>query len=68
MQITRNSTETGRGPSDSDWFSGTVYIDGIAVQSNRSRISASSVHFTPGVRAVALMPSNSYGAGRSTMS
>jgi quercetin dioxygenase-like cupin family protein len=47
-QITRNSTETGRGPSD--WFTGTVYIDAIAAPSNDSRISASSVRFTPGAR------------------
>jgi hypothetical protein len=48
MQITRNSTEAGRGPSD--WFTGTVYIDAIAAPSNGSRISSSSVHFTPGAR------------------
>jgi quercetin dioxygenase-like cupin family protein len=48
MQITRNSTETGRGPSD--WFTGTVYIDAIAAPSHGSRVSSSSVHLTPGVR------------------
>ncbi len=48
MQITRNGTETGPGPSD--WFTGTVYIDAIAAPTNGSRISASSVHFTPGAR------------------
>jgi len=48
MQITRNSIDTGRGPSD--WFTGTVYIDPIATPTNGSRISASSVHFTPGAR------------------
>ena len=48
MQITRNSIETGRGPSD--WFTGAVYIDAVAAPSNGSRISASSVHFTPGAR------------------
>jgi quercetin dioxygenase-like cupin family protein len=48
MQITRNSTETARGPNE--WFTGTVYIDAIAAPSNGSRISASSVHFTPGAR------------------
>ena len=48
MQITRNSTATGRGPSD--WFTGDVYIDAVAAPSNGSRLSASSVHFTPGAR------------------
>ena len=48
MQITRNSTETAAGPSE--WFTGSVYIDVIAAPSNGSRISASSVHFTPGAR------------------
>ena len=48
MQITRNSLETGRGPSD--WFTGAVYIDTVAAPSEASRVSASSVHFTPGAR------------------
>lgn len=48
MQITRNVLETGVGPED--WFTGTVYIDAIATPSERSRLNASSVHFTPGAR------------------
>jgi quercetin dioxygenase-like cupin family protein len=48
MQITRSSIDTAAGPSD--WFTGAVYIDAIAAPSNGSRISASSVHFTPGAR------------------
>jgi quercetin dioxygenase-like cupin family protein len=48
MQVTRNSLETGRGPSD--WFTGAVYIDTVAAPSNASRLNASSVHFTPGAR------------------
>jgi len=48
MQITRNGVQTAPGPSD--WFTGTVYIDAIAVPSDASRINASSVHFTPGAR------------------
>ena len=48
MQITRNSIESGRGPSD--WFTGAVYVDAVAAPSNGSRLSASSVHFTPGAR------------------
>ena len=48
MQITRNTLETARGPSD--WFTGAVYIDTVAAPSNASRLNASSVHFTPGAR------------------
>jgi quercetin dioxygenase-like cupin family protein len=48
MQLTRNSTETAAGPSD--WFTGAVYIDAVAAPSGASRVSASSVHFTPGAR------------------
>jgi quercetin dioxygenase-like cupin family protein len=48
MKITRSNTETGQGPSD--WFTGAVYIDAVAAPSNGSRITASSVHFTPGAR------------------
>jgi quercetin dioxygenase-like cupin family protein len=48
MQITRNSLETAAGPSD--WFTGAVYIDTVAAPSDRSQLSASSVHFTPGAR------------------
>ena len=48
MQITRSSVETMPGPSD--WFTGAVYIDAVAAPTNGSRLSASSVHFTPGAR------------------
>jgi len=48
MQITRNALDTGVGPGD--WFTGTVHIDVVATPSERSRLSASSVHFTPGAR------------------
>jgi quercetin dioxygenase-like cupin family protein len=48
MQITRNTIETRRGPSE--WFTGAVYIDIVAEPSGGSRLSASSVHFTPGAR------------------
>ena len=48
MQITRNSIETVAGPSE--WFTGAVYIDAVAAPSNGSRLTASSVHFTPGAR------------------
>ena len=48
MQITRNEIETRTGPSE--WFTGAVYIDAVAAPGNGSRLSASSVHFTPGAR------------------
>ena len=48
MEITRNSLTTNAGPSD--WFTGSVFIDAIAAPSGQSRVSASSVHFTPGAR------------------
>ena len=48
MEVTRNSLETAAGPSD--WFTGAVYLDTVAAPSNGSRLSASSVHFTPGAR------------------
>jgi len=48
VQITRNSSETTPGPGD--WFTGSVFIDAVAAPSDASRLSASSVHFTPGAR------------------
>jgi quercetin dioxygenase-like cupin family protein len=48
MHVTKNSIETNRGPSD--WFTGAVYVDTVATPSADSRLSASSVHFTPGAR------------------
>jgi quercetin dioxygenase-like cupin family protein len=44
----RSSSETAPGPSD--WFTGAVYIDAVAAPSDGSRVSASSVHFSPGAR------------------
>src|SRR4051794_26887745 len=48
MQVTRNSLETAAGPAE--WFSGSVHIDSVAAPTGESRVSASSVHFTPGAR------------------
>jgi quercetin dioxygenase-like cupin family protein len=48
MQITRNDVDTTAGPSE--WFTGTVYLDAVATPSGGARLSASSVHFTPGAR------------------
>jgi quercetin dioxygenase-like cupin family protein len=48
MQITRNSVATNAGPSE--WFTGAVYVDTVAAPSSGSRLSASSVRFTPAAR------------------
>jgi quercetin dioxygenase-like cupin family protein len=48
MNITRNTRSTNTGPAE--WFTGTVFVDTIAAPSDDSRLSASSVHFTPGAR------------------
>jgi quercetin dioxygenase-like cupin family protein len=48
LEITRNTNETAAGPSE--WFTGAVFIDAVAAPSEASRLSASSVHFTPGAR------------------
>ena len=48
MEITRNSLDTTPGPEA--WFTGSVYVDPVAAPTDASRVSASSVHFTPGAR------------------
>ena len=48
MELTRNTVETATGPAD--WFTGAVYLDAVASPSGVSRLSAFSVHFTPGAR------------------
>lgn len=48
MQITKNGIDTRKGPGE--WFTGNVFIDALAEPSGRSRLSASSVRFTPGAR------------------
>jgi quercetin dioxygenase-like cupin family protein len=48
VEITRNSLDTDRGPSD--WFTGNVYIDAVATPAAPSRVAAANVHFTPGAR------------------
>src|SRR4029453_7268868 len=48
MEITRNGVDTTAGPRD--WFTGAVYLDPVAAPAASSRVSASSVHFTPGAR------------------
>jgi quercetin dioxygenase-like cupin family protein len=48
MKLTRSGAATRPGPSE--WFTGTVYIDAVAVPTGASRVNASSVHFAPGAR------------------
>ncbi len=48
MQITRNGPDTTPGPSD--WFTGTVFIDTVAVAGGGSQLAAANVHFSPGAR------------------
>ena len=48
MEITRDAGGTQAGPSE--WFTGVVHLDPVAVPAGDSRASASSVHFTPGAR------------------
>ena len=48
MIITRNSLASQAGPSD--WFTGTVFIDTVAVAQAPTRAGAASVHFAPGAR------------------
>ncbi|MEA2657272.1 MAG: hypothetical protein QOI23_2637 [Chloroflexota bacterium] len=48
MQVTRNGIESAKGSSE--WFTGDVFIDSVAAPAGASRLSASSVHFTPGAR------------------
>jgi quercetin dioxygenase-like cupin family protein len=48
MEIPRNRIETAAGPDE--WFTGAVYLDPVATPTGASRLSASSVHFTPGAR------------------
>jgi len=48
MQITRNTLETGKGPTE--WFTGTVYIDTITSPEGDWNLGAAAVHFTPGAR------------------
>jgi quercetin dioxygenase-like cupin family protein len=48
MKITRNGGETSRGAAE--WFTGDVYLDAVAAPGDGSRVSAATVHFTPGAR------------------
>lgn len=48
MEIIHTAKESRPGPSD--WFTGDVWLDEIAVATPPSRLAAASVHFSPGAR------------------
>jgi quercetin dioxygenase-like cupin family protein len=48
MQLTRNSRDTTRQPSER--FTGEVYADVVMTATDESRVKASHVHFSPGAR------------------
>jgi quercetin dioxygenase-like cupin family protein len=48
MKLTRSGGQTAVGPGD--WFTGTVYIDGIRNQDDQSAVACAHVRFTPGAR------------------
>ena len=50
MKATPSSGTSAVGPSD--WFTGTVYIDGIRNPDDQSAIGCAHVRFTPGARTV----------------
>lgn len=48
MEIIHTAKESRPGPSE--WFTGDVWLDEIAVATPPSRLAAASVHFSPGAR------------------
>jgi quercetin dioxygenase-like cupin family protein len=48
MDIIRSRPQTAVAPSD--WFTGTVYVDGLTAADMPSRLRAYRVHFTPSAR------------------
>jgi quercetin dioxygenase-like cupin family protein len=48
VKYTKSDGQTGVGPAD--WFTGTVYIDGIRNPDEQSAVGCSHVRFTPGAR------------------
>jgi quercetin dioxygenase-like cupin family protein len=49
MQITRTSSDSST-PGPAEWFTGAVYIDGVAAPAAPARAAGAWVHFTPGAR------------------
>jgi quercetin dioxygenase-like cupin family protein len=50
MQITRCPSDSQQGPPE--WFTGTAWLEEIAVPAAPSRLRVHSVHFMPGARTV----------------
>jgi quercetin dioxygenase-like cupin family protein len=48
MKFTRSGDQSTNGPAD--WFTGTVYIDGIRNPDDQSAVGCAHVRFTPGAR------------------
>jgi quercetin dioxygenase-like cupin family protein len=48
MRLTPSSRPTVTGPAD--WFTGTVFIDGVRDPDDRSAVGCAHVRFTPGAR------------------
>jgi quercetin dioxygenase-like cupin family protein len=48
MKFTRSGGQSTNGPAD--WFTGTVYIDGIRNPDDQSAVGCAHVRFTPGAR------------------
>ena len=48
MEIIRNRPQTTSAPTE--WFTGRVFIDGIAPADRQSRLRTFRVHFSPGAR------------------
>ena len=48
MRFTKSGGETAVGAQD--WFTGTVYIDGICNPDEQSAVGCAHVRFTPGAR------------------
>ena len=48
MKYTKSDGQTGAGPAD--WFTGTVFIDGIRNPDEQSSVGCAHVRFTPGAR------------------
>jgi quercetin dioxygenase-like cupin family protein len=48
LKLTRSGGSTARGPAD--WFTGTVFIDGIRNPNEQSTVGCAHVRFAPGAR------------------
>ncbi|MEL4356733.1 MULTISPECIES: (R)-mandelonitrile lyase [unclassified Luteococcus] len=48
MKFTQSSGTSVRGPED--WFTGTVFIDGVRNPDDQSAVGCAHVRFTPGAR------------------